>query len=203
MESNLVKAVEKYLDTQHRRQSAGLAGDTPPELAAVAQELAAELAYARQHHAGTAFRRLLVAVDVNPRAAWVLHAASALAQSLDSAELRLLHVVDPAHAVNNEYGVADEVLITRLREDGATLLRTLAADLPAPAEASVREGHPGEQIVAAARDWPADLILLAAPCHGQLVEMLTGSAAEYVMRHAPCPVTLIGHDLPRRENSEC
>jgi len=49
-------------------------------------------------------------------------------------------------------------------------------------------GNPASEIVKAAKDWPADLIVIGSHGRGGLTRALMGSVAEGVMRQAPCPV---------------
>ena len=60
----------------------------------------------------------------------------------------------------------------------------------------VVEGDPREAIVAAAREWGADLIVLGARGLGAIKEFLLGSVSLWVARHAPCPV-LVCKGTPR------
>lgn len=53
------------------------------------------------------------------------------------------------------------------------------------------EGKPAEEILNIANNWEADLIV--AGTHGRtgLQHLLTGSVAEYLIRHAKIPVMVI------------
>ena len=59
------------------------------------------------------------------------------------------------------------------------------------ARTRVLEGHPSEEILKAAREWPADLIVMGTLGRSGLAHLLLGSVAERVMRHAPCPVMVV------------
>lgn len=193
---HLVETVERYLTTEKRCERAWLTGQgteaSRQELERAEQQLQQELATAKAHHAGTGFARILVGIANNPRAAWVLHTAEALARAVEGAALRIVHVVNVAAAVNNEFGVADEKVLRGMRETGEKFVARMVGEVRGPAEAVVVEGEPGREIVEAARQWKADVIVMAAPSHGQFVELLTGSVVEYVMRHAPCAVMTVG-----------
>jgi nucleotide-binding universal stress UspA family protein len=52
----------------------------------------------------------------------------------------------------------------------------------------VVEGNPRDRILAAARDWGADVVVLGARGRGAAVGFLLGSVSVGVVRHAPCPV---------------
>ena len=60
-----------------------------------------------------------------------------------------------------------------------------------PVEIDVGSGAPGASIVAAAIDHHADLIVMGTHGRTGLHRLLMGSVAEYVLRHAPCPVLTI------------
>lgn len=45
--------------------------------------------------------------------------------------------------------------------------------------------------VNAAKEWPADLIVIGSHGRGGVKRALLGSVAEGVMRHAPCPVLVV------------
>jgi universal stress protein A len=57
--------------------------------------------------------------------------------------------------------------------------------------AEVRLGDAGEEIVAAAADLQADILVLGTHGRTGLKHLLLGSVAESVMRHAPCPVLTV------------
>ena len=193
---HLLETVEKYLQVEKRYERAWLTGHELPrdELAGLEHELRDELARAKAHAGQSTFRRILVAVDNNPRAAWVLHTAAALAAVVEGAAIRVVHVVDPSFAVNNEYGIADTTLVREMRDNADRFLSALTAEVPEAADIVIRDGSPGEEILDEARRFQADVIVVASPAHGQFVELLTGSADEYLMRHAACPILTVGHE---------
>jgi nucleotide-binding universal stress UspA family protein len=55
----------------------------------------------------------------------------------------------------------------------------------------IRQGTAHQEIVAAARDIEADLIVIATNGHTGLAHVLLGSTTERVVRHAPCPVLVV------------
>ena len=52
---------------------------------------------------------------------------------------------------------------------------------------------PGDAIVACARELEVELIVMGKHHLGFVEHMLTGSVAEKVVRHAPCPVLIVQH----------
>jgi len=62
---------------------------------------------------------------------------------------------------------------------------------------SVQIGHAGDQVCGRAKNLGTDLIVTSTHGPTGLKRILIGSTAEYIMRHAPCPVLV----LPDRERS--
>lgn len=56
---------------------------------------------------------------------------------------------------------------------------------------ALRQGDVVEAILAAANDWPADLIGMATAGHRNVLDMMRGSTTERVLRQAPCPVLAV------------
>jgi nucleotide-binding universal stress UspA family protein len=67
----------------------------------------------------------------------------------------------------------------------------LARDAGVDVEHSVVSGQAGVEICALAEAEGFDLIVVAAPAGGVLKRLLGGSSADYVIRHATCPVLVI------------
>jgi nucleotide-binding universal stress UspA family protein len=58
-------------------------------------------------------------------------------------------------------------------------------------ETLARSGLPGEEIVRAAREIGADLIVIASHGWGELRAIIQGSVSERVLYHAACPVLVV------------
>jgi nucleotide-binding universal stress UspA family protein len=58
-------------------------------------------------------------------------------------------------------------------------------------ETSLQTGHPGQQICEHARDSDVDLVVISTHGSTGLTHLLLGSVAEYVVRHAHCPVLVV------------
>ena len=63
--------------------------------------------------------------------------------------------------------------------------------LPPSALEFVQSGIPGPTIVQKAKEWPADLIVIASHGRFGVPRALLGSVAEEVIRNAPCPVLVV------------
>jgi nucleotide-binding universal stress UspA family protein len=139
------------------------------------------------------FRKILIAVDESAFAARAADVGFELARSL-GAEVALIHAVDPSVvAYAPEGGIPASELIALGQQDGRKLLAALgqrASLQPAPLQ-FVHTGKPATEIVKAARDWPADLIVIGSHGREGVGRLLLGSVAEAVMRHAACPVLIV------------
>lgn len=115
--------------------------------------------------------RLLIPVDtlLDPRAA--MESAAVLAESLGcgEAEATLLHVDDRARAPQ-----------IRIPESGALKWRWMH-----------RTGNIEEEILKAAQEYHADLIVMATQGHHGFLDALRGSTTERIVRHAACPVLAV------------
>ena len=140
------------------------------------------------------YRRILVAVDGSPAATRALDEAIRLATE-DGVSLCLIHVVEMPYVVDGE-----TVDFTTLAEERAELGRRLLAEASARVRragielevvlTSTDGGTVGAAIVAEAKQWSADLIVLGTHGHG-LVHRLLGSTVEDLVRATPVPVLLV------------
>jgi nucleotide-binding universal stress UspA family protein len=126
---------------------------------------------------------VLCPLDFSAASAALVTYAAALATA-SGAELRLLHVQEaqPVLAAAEPAAPVAEQLAA---------LRTLAEQAGARVSTVVLQGDAAPEIVAEARRYPADLIVIGA--HGQtgLTRFLMGSTAEAVVRTAPCAALLV------------
>jgi len=108
----------------------------------------------------------------------------------------LIHVVEPAYAYPygpGEMGVAplDSRPIVKASEER---ISATARELVPPevlGKTLVRDGRAHLEIIAAADDIEADLIVMATHGFTGLKHVLLGSTAEQVVRHAHCPVLTV------------
>ena len=70
--------------------------------------------------------------------------------------------------------------------------RMMARSQDIPCDAVVREGHPAQQIIAGARQFKADRILLGTRSRSKVSKLLLGSVAEQVLRSVNLPVITVG-----------
>lgn len=60
----------------------------------------------------------------------------------------------------------------------------------------VRWGDPAEEILAAAKEFGADLIVMGSHSNRTFWEVILGSVTEKVAKQAPCPVLIVSHRPP-------
>lgn len=116
-------------------------------------------------------RALLVPIDQRPRPDAAVEAARLLCRTLgvEDAALHLVHVGDAGSMPSVALEEAGWREVTR---------RT-------------RAGDPVKEILAAATECNADLIVMATEGHHGFLDAIRGSTTERVLRHAPCPVLAV------------
>ncbi len=145
------------------------------------------------------FRKILVPIDFSDCSMKGVAYAKALAKEFD-ATLVLLHSVHLQYYVaSDEYARYDLPLLMQQAEKAAQgqmrdLVRKTDWD-GIQVERALEVGHAGQQICARAQDYDADLIVTSTHGTTGFKHVLLGSTAEYVVRHAHCPVLVV----PTRE----
>jgi len=118
-------------------------------------------------------------------------------------EVTLRHVVipidhDPAPAAGVDTimglarllaGMNAEEHLLHVGKSAPRIARSGSPDRTVPV--ALRQGGIVEAIIAAANDWPADLIGMATAGHRNVLDMMRGSTTERVLRQAPCPVLAV------------
>jgi len=133
--------------------------------------------------------RVLLTTDLSDHAAFAHARGGALARALcaaGEAEMRSLFVEPP---------VLGEIEAAR-RQAWLHAERELAAFLgaevpPTSSTPRLRRGDPAAEIVAEAREWEADLIVLGTHGRRGALRLFLGSVAETVLRHSPCATLVI------------
>ena len=148
------------------------------------------------------FRKILVPIDFSECSMKGVAYAKALAGKFRS-KLVLLHsVAIQSYVSNEEYARFDFPLLMQQAEKAArTQMGGLVAngdwDGVKEVETSLQIGHAGQQICSRAIDHRADLIVTTTHGTTGLKHLLIGSTAEYVVRHASCPVLVVpSHNRP-------
>jgi universal stress protein A len=137
-------------------------------------------------------KRILCPIDFSHASGRAFAYAEALAKET-SAELVLLHAFDVPETLNlmGQEHPADPTLRDQLDRvpvaDDVRVVRQLHA------------GTPGAVICWMAQERGCDLIVMGTQGRSALAHLLVGSVAEYVLRHARCPVLTV-RDRPADES---
>jgi universal stress protein A len=142
-------------------------------------------------------KRILVPLDFSGKSRPALEYAIPLAEAFGG-RIRLLHVVQvvPTLGVSTPGGEMSFIAMDEQPhvERATVHWRELAKHLLPPALADklvVRVGLPYDEIVQAAADMHADLMVITTHGHTGIKHALLGSTAERIIRHAPCPVLTV------------
>lgn len=139
-----------------------------------------------------ALRQILHPTDFSDASRSAFEVARALAHDYD-AELVVCYV-EPWPAVAVVEGVALDLPAGSFDTELAAL-ELVGADAPAVRVVRrVQRGEPAAEILKAAADVAADLIVMGTHGRGGLSRLALGSVAEAVLRKAPCPVLTVRAD---------
>lgn len=145
-------------------------------------------------------KTILVPVDFSAGSDAAVEWAQALA-SCFGARLVAVHVVDTSASamIGGPGGVLapppPATMYDELRREAREAMDRLSARL-AGAETMIREGSPRQEILNAARETSADLIVMGTHGRTGLAHLLFGSVAEHIVRHAPVPVFTVRRPEP-------
>jgi nucleotide-binding universal stress UspA family protein len=147
-------------------------------------------------------QRILIATDFGDASVAAVKYGVALAEAF-GAVLHVLHVVEPLPGIG-----LPEVAMVASPTDAAETRRRAEQELAGvltreererfAARLEVRTGKAVVEIVGYARSEGVDLIVVGTHGRGAVLEVLLGSVAANVVRHAPCPVLTVrptGHDF--------
>ena len=148
------------------------------------------------------FKKILVPIDFSECSLRGLDYGKMLAKEF-GASLVLLHSVHLQYYVSSdEYARYDFPLLMQQAEKAAReqmrdLVRKTDWD-GTKVEPSLQVGHAGDQVCERAKDFGADLIVTSTHGTTGLKHILLGSTAEFIVRHAPCPVLVVPSNDVRR-----
>ena len=138
-------------------------------------------------------QNILVPVDFSESSEGALKYASALAQEF-RARITLIYVIEPAPFISDLRNVpttlSDEEIEAKAHHE-LDLLVEEHIKSPIKAESLVRQGKSYSEIVKAAKQLKADLVVISTHGYTGLKHTLLGSTAERVVRHASCPVLVL------------
>jgi len=137
---------------------------------------------------------IVVGVDGSDHSLAALRYALSLARDGD-AVVRVVtawHVPSLTYAagvVTGDLAAELEEAATQAQEDALTAAASATDGLTV--QRSVQEGDAGHVLVAESES--ADMLVVGSHGHGEIGELVLGSASHYCCRHARCPVVVIPH----------
>jgi nucleotide-binding universal stress UspA family protein len=141
-------------------------------------------------------RTIFYATDFSPASEPALDAAVGLAQQY-GAQVWVVHAMEPVHYVTGEEFAAAE-LYAKIEEaterNAAASIEKLVArlrGLGVNAESLLLKGSPAEQVVNAAKEHHADLIVIGTHGRTGLSKLFMGSVAGRIVSAAECPVLTV------------
>ena len=140
-------------------------------------------------------RTVLHPTDFSERSEYAFQAACSLARD-HGARLAVLYVQHPDVVGFAEYAAFVPDPIQTPADLKATLSARHAIDPRLDVEYRVAEGDPAAEIVYAATDLDANLIVMGTHGRTGLGRLLMGSVAEAVSRRSPCPVLTLKAPFP-------
>lgn len=134
-------------------------------------------------------KKILVPVDFSERTGKALQYAVPLAIQFD-AEITLLHVIEAPYLPPSEVGGVTELESVDESREELESLQTEVAGM-ARCKTLLRKGSAHYEILDAAQELGSNLIILSTHGRTGLARIILGSTAEYVVRHASCPLLIV------------
>jgi len=138
------------------------------------------------------FKRVLIAIDDTDYAAKAAKTGFALAH-VSKGLVALVYAIDPAkEVVSADLGITPDQSETALVLEAERTIENYI-ELYDGVQQVVRftpHGIPEQEILRIAADWRADIIVMGTHGRSAIGRMLSGSKAEYIVRHAEVPVLL-------------
>ena len=136
------------------------------------------------------FKKILVPIDLSDRSQGLIDLATGLAKS-NNAKLAFVYVALPPLPTQAAYGKSE--MDALILQEKAEFNKIKPSDQSVDFERHFLQGNPGPDLVNFAQENKVDLIVLGTHGRSGILRLLMGSVAEYVVRHAHCPVVTFKH----------
>ena len=137
------------------------------------------------------YKTIVVPVDGSENAKRALEHALSVADR-NEAQLIVVHVANIVSAISGGY--VSEQIAEDMEENGKQILDDIVKEIPSGVKEvkSVFEvGSPGPALLAVAKKYDADLIVMGSRGLGPLKGLFMGSVSSYVTSHSTCPVLIV------------
>lgn len=144
------------------------------------------------------YKTIVVPADGSENSKRALQHAVSIAER-NKAQLVVVHVANIVSAISNfdqtpiSGGYVSEQIAEDMEETGKEILDDVVKEVPADVTVkSVFEvGSPGPAVLAVAKKFNADLIVMGSRGLGPLKGLFMGSVSSYVTSHSTCPVLVV------------
>lgn len=139
------------------------------------------------------YNKILIAIDNSSHSLKAAKEGFELAHQL-KATVGLVFVIDRGkESVNGEFGMSPEQSSTVLLKEAEETIGQLIKMYDRIDEVIrfTPEGFPKKEIINIATEWEADLIVMGTHGRGGLLNLLVGSVAETILKHATVPVMVV------------
>lgn len=137
------------------------------------------------------WKNILAPTDLSEPSKRALKTAAALAQNC-GAKMILLNVVQMPNCCSSDAPPNAEEMMDIARKSLDEIARTVFPDVSVEKIVRFGTGEPVVQVIEEANRMSVDLIIVATHGYSGLKQVLLGGTAERVVRHAPCPVLVVG-----------
>ena len=135
------------------------------------------------------FKKILVPIDVDyPKAAAAVYRKAAAIAKLSGAEIQLVSVMPGFGMPIVASFISDEVRKEATDRFKESLEKFIADNCDEPVSSRIRVGKNWEEIVKAADEWGADLIVVYHNRRREINEVFSGSCSQRVSYNASCSV---------------
>lgn len=145
-------------------------------------------------------QRILLPTDLSEFSALALRHALALARKF-KARLKVVYILPRLAPVGEEMFLsgtwAAPAEVWRRAEDDVKAFMASAREARIDYELEIREGDAWREILAAAEEMPADLVVMGTHGRSGPERFVLGSVSEKLVRRLPCPVMTVGHEEGR------
>ncbi len=141
-------------------------------------------------------KKILIAVDESPFAERAAKVGIEFAKGLKG-EVAFVHVFDATATPAGAWGLPADRISAMSELEGKRLLKKFRESIFAGSRSRqrVREflesGSAAASIVAVAKKWHADLIVMGSHGRGKVKGILLGSVSQDVLRDSPCPILVV------------
>lgn len=150
--------------------------------------------------ADPSIQRILLPTDLSEFSSLALRHALPLARKF-KARLKVVYVIPRLAPVGEEIFLAASWAAPaeawKRAEDDVQTFMASAREARIDYEMEIREGDPWREILAAAEEMPADLVVMGTHGRSGPEKFVLGSVSEKLVRRLPCPVMTVGHEEGR------